>query len=301
MTKRLGLKVLAIFIALVIVASSVVMYSVTDVKKGINEGGGKGVISLVAPPFVEVVGASEAAGGGGGGAQRAGTTFLEEEAGISAYTNVGQEIDLEKAKDVYRTIEHETENYTIGSVELPGYPETEDVHVYVHKDGWIVGYYLNDEPVAKIIDWLDYSGAEITSTKLEDAIAKMCDGVGAPLIDTKYYDFRAPNANRLMIIADAQWTDGTDTFDIKIPSDFTVYKRSWSHFTRNSDGSNMKIDENTINSFGRCRDYWVTKYGTLTPTLLKQDMFHTVSLRLYEGYWTTGEAFHAIVLVYQEA
>jgi len=60
-------KILAISVALVLVASSVAMYSSSNVnvEKGISEGGGEGVISLVAPPFIEVAGASKAAGGGG--------------------------------------------------------------------------------------------------------------------------------------------------------------------------------------------------------------------------------------------
>jgi len=302
MRNKVGLKALAILFAIVMVASSVAMYSVTDVKKGINEGGGKGVILLVAPPFVEVAGASEAAGGGGGGAQRAGTTFLEEEAGISTYTNVGEAIDLEKARTAFRTIENETDEYIIGSVPLPGYPETEDVHAYVHKDGWVVTYYLKEEPVAKILDWEDYSTDEkITGTKLEDGVSVVCAAAGVPIRDPKYYDFRYPNADKLMIIADAQWTEGTDTFKIKLPSDFVFYARSYSHYAYDSDGSTIKIDENDISSIGYCRDYSVTNYGQLSPTQLSLDTFHTVSLWHGEGYWTTGEAFDAIVIVYREA
>ena len=36
------------------------------------------------------------------------TTFLEEEAGMSIYINIGRSIDLAVAKTVYRTIEKET-------------------------------------------------------------------------------------------------------------------------------------------------------------------------------------------------
>jgi hypothetical protein len=50
----------------------------------------------------------------------------------------------------------------------------------------------------------------------------MCDGVGLPLIRTDYYDFRYPNANKLMLIVEGKWKEGTDTFDIKIPSDVRV-------------------------------------------------------------------------------
>jgi hypothetical protein len=123
---------------------------------------------------------------------------------------------------VYRTIEVEKENYTIGSVALPGYAESEDVHVYVHKDGWLVAYYLKDEPIAKMINYRDYLEKGDITLKLDTALGKMCDGVGLPLFYTNYYDFRYPNANKLMLIVEGKWKEGTDTFDIKIPSDVRV-------------------------------------------------------------------------------
>lgn len=43
MRNKFGLKVLAISITLVMVASSVAIYRVADVEKGIGEGGGKGM------------------------------------------------------------------------------------------------------------------------------------------------------------------------------------------------------------------------------------------------------------------
>lgn len=278
------------------VASSVAMYGYNgvDVKKG-SESGGRGVISLVAPPFVEVAGAAEAAGGGssGGAASREGTTFLEEEAGISAYTNVGETIDLEKAKTAFRTIEYETDEYIIGSVPLPDYPETEDVHAYVHKDGWIVTYYLKEEPAAKILDWKDYSkDKKITGSKLEDGMAVVCNAAGVPMRDIKYYDFRYANADKLMIVADALWEPYrgyADAFNIKLPIDFIFYERSFSHHG----GSKMYIDEKEISDIG----YDETNYGLLSPTQLSLDEFHTV--KIVQG--TNDPAFDAIVLIYREA
>jgi hypothetical protein len=297
MANKKVLKALAIAIAIVIVASSVAMYSATDVKKGIAGSGGKGVISLMAPPFIWVAGASPA----DIAAQRAGTTFLKEEAGISAYTNVGEAIDIEKVKTAFRTIEYVTSEYLIGSVPLPDYEETEDVHVYVHKDGWVVAYYLKEEVVAKILDWNDYTTDEqITGTKLEDGVSVVCNAAGVPIRDLKYYDFRYPNAEKLMITADAQWTEGTDTFKIKLPGEFVFYDRSYSHYTYDSRGSKMKIDENEISSIGGCGGKSVTHYDQLSPTQLSLDTFHTVSLWL-DGYRGGEKAFTAIVLVYREA
>ena len=102
-------KILAISVILAIVASSMAIYSTVNLekgidKKGIDEGGGKGVISLVASSFIGVAGASPAGGGsgsGGGAALEAGMTFLEEEVGISAYANVGAEGMLTYTNEEY--------------------------------------------------------------------------------------------------------------------------------------------------------------------------------------------------------
>ncbi|MEA3417340.1 MAG: hypothetical protein U9R02_14570, partial [Thermodesulfobacteriota bacterium] len=223
------LRTLAILFAIAMVASGVAMCSSapTDIKNGISQCSERSSISLVPPSFIGLASATEAMGNGVSATSRAGTSFLEEEAGISAYTNVGEEINLERAKSAYRTIEYETDEYIIGSVPLPDYAETEDVHAYVHKDGWVVTYYLKGEPVAKIVDWEDYSTDErITGTKLEDGVGVVCNAAGVPIRDLKYYDFRYANADKMMIVADAQWTEGTDTFKLKLPSDFVFYEKS---------------------------------------------------------------------------
>ncbi len=79
-------------------------------------------------------------------------TRLDEEAGISAYYNTPGSIDLNSIRGQFRTIELDTTDYLLGSIPVRAMNERYDVHVYVHKDGWILGYYMNDEPVAKIVD-----------------------------------------------------------------------------------------------------------------------------------------------------
>jgi len=79
------LKILAISVILAIVASSVAVFSAANFgegigEKGMDESGGKDVISIEMPPFIGVAGASESEVSG----MREGTSFLEEEAGISA-------------------------------------------------------------------------------------------------------------------------------------------------------------------------------------------------------------------------
>ena len=226
------------------------------------------------------------------------TSFLEEEAGICAYTNAGRAIDLEKLKSAYRTIEHEMDDYVIGSVSIPGYAETEDVHVYVHKDGWIAAYYFGNEPVSKIVDWESYQGGTITGTKLELALVQISNTANFPLVDVKYYDFSAPEANKLLIVADGEYTrGGTDSFNITIPLDITVYERTWSLFGSNS-APQLYIDDLSISSFN-ADDKRIYRYGDLTPNQLKQGTGHTVKVHNGDkgsGGWSAG----AIVLVYQQ-
>lgn len=186
------------------------------------------------------------------------TTFLEDEAGMAIYLNVNRSLDLSVAKTVYKTIEKETSDYVIGSLSLPGLPESDDVHCFVHKDGWIVVYYLKAEPISKIIEWSYYSGGKLTKTKLQLGLEKMGLTLGVNVSGAKYYNFKYPNANKWMIIIEIQDGVGKDSFNLKIPSEFTFYERSWTHNTA---------------------------YGTLTGTQLSVDEFHTVSAEVTRDVW----------------
>jgi len=206
------------------------------------------------------------------------TTFLEEEAGISIYVNVGRFLDLEVAKTVYRTLEKETANYTVGSIALPDLPESEDVHCFVHKDGWIVVYYLKAEPIGKIVDWNYWSGSQLTENKLQVGLEQMGNALGASVTDAKYYHFQYPYANKCMIIIETLVGVGEDSFNITIPGEFTVYERSWSHYAQFAGQYYMsffKIDGNEINRIVTSDQ---TKYGKLTATQLSKVATHNVSV-----------------------
>ena len=120
------LKILAISVVLAIVASSVVVFSAANLgegigEKGIDEGGGEGVISLVPPPFIGVAGASEANGG---------SAFPEDEAGIAAYINTSQTISIEKIKTIFTWgVEEVGDNYIIGITPISDYGGDIGVHV----------------------------------------------------------------------------------------------------------------------------------------------------------------------------
>ena len=293
--KRKGLwKVAVIFLATVLVVSSFVFFSPVS-KKTVASHGKNNAFSLIKPAFLNDAVAANSDG----------TNFLRQEAGIAVYTNTGQTISIDDVKSAFRTIEYQTSDYIIGSVVLSGYPETEDVHAYVHTSGWVVVYYLKEEPSSKIVDWNNYGTDEtIRGTKLEDGLSVVCSAAGVPVGSPEYYDFKYPSATKLMIVVDALWTSGNDTFNIKLPSDFTFYEYSYSHCSKgNGLSSDMYIDENKIDNVGAGG----THYGLLSAAQLSPDVFHTAKVTAaYKDDITTitplhsYPAFDAIVLIYSE-
>ncbi len=234
----------------------------------------------------------------------ASTTFLDEEAGISIYTDLAQSLDLATAKTVYKTIEKETSDYIVGSVSLPNLTESDDVHIFVHKDGWIVVYYLKAEPVSKIIDWNYYAGGQLTSNKLKAGLSKMCSALGVTATTTKYYHFQYPYAIKFMIVIESEygWNE-TDTCRLTIPSAFTVYERSWSFYTYDTYSSSyFRIDGTTIYTGDGGQDSSITAYGQLTASQLSPDVSHTVTVfnKTYASYDYEGYTCVGIVLVYLE-
>ena len=231
MGKIFGLKVLAISIALVLVASSaaVVLYSGTEGGEGGSEsGGGRGVISLMPPPFIGVAGAAEA-GGGGGGAAGSPTVSLSTEAGISAYLNAGS-IDLNHARTAYKSIDTQTPEYIIGIVQISGVDESLYPKVYTNKNGWILAYLPKNEPASAIVQWQGYTGGAINRTTLEDGISKVCNAAGKNYTrdNVSYYDFRFTEANRMLLVVErSEYSD--NSFNFMIQNELTVYNGSWSH------------------------------------------------------------------------
>ncbi|MCW7078688.1 MAG: hypothetical protein OCU22_06145 [Canidatus Methanoxibalbensis ujae] len=306
MGNKYGLKVLAISIALII-ASSVAIYSLEKEESGLSGGGGKDVvsISLVPPPFIQIAGAAEAAGGGGG-------AFPEDEAGISAYVNTSQTIDLDKLKTIFTEVEAAGDNYIIGITPISDFGGDIDVHVYADTDGWIVAYFTKDEPAAKIMQWgkdTDVNNpqiTEITTTTLEDAIIKAADAAGIlwAVRDIKYYDFEYPNANGMTLFVRTRATTGTNITQVEIPATYTLYEASYYHYITGynyhsfSTNSKLKVDETTISDLsisGYRERKWNRAFGSYkeaitTGTLHKIEIFYSSE--------QSGSAGVATVLIY---
>jgi len=241
------------------------------------------VFSLQSPPFVGIARAE------------AGSiaSIIEDEAGMSAWFQASTSINLNDVRDAFRTIETETADYIIGSVPVANYPETEDVHVYVHKDGWILAYYLAADPVGKIFDWRVYhdGGRTSISTKLENTIALLASEAGLVFSSATYYDFRYPNATHLMLIVEWAYYWGTDSCEVSLPGSFAYYERSWSLTGSHENTVSYSLDGVIIESRG---GNWYTSQGTLTPTQLPSDQFHTI-----EVFVQTDYAYGGLALVYR--
>jgi len=255
------------------------------------------VFRLQAPPFVGVARADAGAI----------ASFLDDEAGIAAYAQTSGPIDLSVVRNEFRTVERETAEYIIGSVGIPDYSEDHDPHVYVHTDGWVLAYYLNSETASYVIDLRHYDGVEMGTTKLEDAIYEILSAIGIISFDTSYYDFRSPNATHIMLIAEAIYDDGNESFDVLLPSDFTYYDKSWTHAlhaTNGSPDSALYLDDASISELQTSE--WVFARDSLSTAQLPAGVPHTISVHLEESYSypygtnDLGDAFCGLALVYQE-
>jgi len=190
-------------------------------------------VALKAPSFVGVVSAQE-------GVEAAPMGFPQDEAGISAYFKSASPVTLADVRGIFRVIEVETADYIIGSVHDVDYAEAFDVHVYVHRDGWFMAYYIKDDPVAKMVDMRRSTGSSPVKTLFENTLNIVAVTAGVPMPQLTFYDFRYPNATNMMLIYENRG-DGYD-FTVQLPSTFVYYERSWA-----------------LIDWGGARAFWINK------------------------------------------
>jgi len=166
------------------------------------------------------------------GSACAAVDFPADEAGISAYVHAKSSVNLNDAKPAFATIERETDDYIIGTVELAKHTEEQYPHVYVSTDGWVVAYYPNDRPSSWLFPWADYSGGPIASTTLSKVLGTVCSEIGGTTTGLKYYDFRYEDASKMMIIVESA-KNGANFFKVTIPTSFATYAVDWSHYNIN--------------------------------------------------------------------
>lgn len=230
---------------------------------------GGSAIALKAPSFISVANAQEGTSAQEGPAA-APMGFPQDEAGISAYFKSASPVTLADVRSVYRVIEVETADYIAGSVQVADYPELYDIHVFVHRDGWFVAYYLSADPVSKMIDIKNYTG-QVIATLFEKTLSTVAVTAGVPFPSVTFYDFRYPNATHLMLVGENE-EDGRE-FTIKLTTAYAYYERSWA--LMNVSGNwYFKVD-GVAQSPTAGDNPW---YGVLAPAQLLPDSTHTITV-----------------------
>jgi hypothetical protein len=163
------------------------------------------------------------------GSASAAVDFPADDAGMCAWVKAKSSVpSLIVAKPAFATIERETSDYIIGTVAMSGHTEEQYPHVYVSMDGYVVAYYPIDRSSSWLLPWYYYSGGPISTTTLKEAAQIVCDQIGGTTTGLKYYDFRHPDATKMMIVVES--TTGSQWFKITIPTNYTVYRVDWSHW-----------------------------------------------------------------------
>jgi hypothetical protein len=251
-------KIVKLFLPLFIAVLLTLTFTIWQVSPEQSKKAGWMGISLIKPAF----------------AQDPNASFFEDEAGIVAYTLLDKKIDLKRAESVFKAIEKETDKYIIGSFSVSGFKgySKEDVHLFVHTDGWVVVYYLKQDPTAKMI-----SMQNLGSTKLNMGLTEACSMIGAAVPYVQYYHFQYPDADKFIVLAKSQ----SQPFRIMIPISFVIYERSW------SGSGSINVDNKSIS--GSSDSGQLGTYGLLSTADLKPDDFHYIS----------GSC--ALVLIYRES
>jgi hypothetical protein len=187
-------------------------------------------LALRPPAFIKAANAAEFEE-----LQQTDWTFLLEEAGVTAYTKVDQQLDLEFLLARFKHIRARTNQYIQGIVHAPGYaglPEFDEkgeVQIIVHRDGWIVAYLTRWQTAAELFDWVNYDQERLTGTLVENTVKYLARELKLPEVNISYYDFRYPDATDLILVADrADGITTRDSFIIHIPKEIQIFERTWS-------------------------------------------------------------------------
>ena len=232
----------------------------------------------------------------------AGDAFPVDEAGISAYVNIGQNISLEDAVSAYYQIEELSATHALGKINIVNGGEGLDtIYVYVDVDGWIVAYLAKADYTARMIQWTDINltNPVFERTTLSDAISKMCDSIGINYSNIEsnieYYDFEYPDADKMLIFTNIRTTTGDDYITALVPDIYTLYEASFS-LTRHDGLTNLYIDGTKVASvrYDKYYNFRARTYGAYGTRFVVGDS-HTIK---FHGYPYAGWSGVANILIY---
>lgn len=222
-----------------------------------------------------------------------GGNIIEDEAGIAAYFESSSTIDLDDIRDEFRSIEQETDQYILGTIPLPDYDETMDIHIFAHVDGSVLAYYRNTDPTAKAVDLVHWDVTGTINTNLETALDTIAGAALIELPSIDFYHFGYPNATHMTVVAEQDDGDNNDSFQIELTSSYGYFERSVSAGERsNWDGVVFDIEDEQLLSCGNggfC-------YAEIAPSDLPLDTLVTAEVN--GGDYSYSDVV-ALVLVYQ--
>lgn len=200
-----------------------------DSNKG-KKAKGLGGISLVKPAFAQTAQIS---------------TFPAETAGICAYVNVGNSINLEKFKysQIFKRIEEKGQEYLIGVVKIEGLGTEAFPYVYVSSDGWIVTYYPVNVSSARIME--NFGGEIVPETTLHNAIAEVLSELELDPQEVGYYHFGYPEATKILLGIKSTGGNDTESFSYTIPPDVKIYESSYL-----AECDTVSIDDTSVVNYG---------------------------------------------------
>lgn len=239
-------------------------------------------------------------------------SFIVEEAGITAYTNLNQELDLISLESHFKTIRQQTDQFISGIMTVPGYEritefdESTEVQVFLLREGWIVSYLTRWQLAAEIFDWVNYDEKRLNdSTLIENVVRMLAADVGVYDFNVSYYDFRYPKANNLMLVAERVDVEHpSDFFDITVPRGLTVHESSWSfgRFGYSYYGSSCALNGEQLGVLNPPASKWGLVTGELTKAQFSPDISHKLSVGIdVHRAEATTQSYCGIAIVYQEA
>lgn len=112
------------------------------------------------------------------------------------------------------------------------------------------------------------------------------------------YHFQFPNATEMMLVAEAQYGIGTDSFEINLSPSYAYYERSWS-LGNNASADYVRIMLNNV-EIARLNypgsGSFSTSQGTLVASQMLPDTFHTIGVQT--AHFGTA-SFGGLALVYR--
>ena len=138
---------------------------------------------------------------GAGGTQPAlaEATTLADVAGLTAWYNAGVTITPAAFISGFSTVEYQTADLVVGTVDIPVYVDEYNPYVLVHSSGYILAYYPNTDPAGKMVDVIAKS---LNTTLLEYAVVMVGAAGGLTIADVTYYDFGNPGATDMLLLAE---------------------------------------------------------------------------------------------------